>query len=114
MDGLVFYRLRLIDRDGSETFSTIVSADFGTLKPFAVQLSDDRAFVGVKIETEMDGCVRLQLFDLSGRLLQNRTLDLKRGLSESQFDLSDLPSGIFVLRAELPNGGTETVRLAKI
>lgn len=97
----VYYRLRQVDVDGTETISPIrvlqVPAAAGLLvqaypNPFQQQ-------VALTIRTGQAGAATIQLTDAVGRQLGQRKLDLPLGSSTLTLDeASGLPQGVYLLR----------------
>ncbi len=93
-----YYRLRQMDGDGSEKMSDVV---------FATLLSGDGQRIGVypnpgsgnttlKFGRQTAQPVNIQLLNLQGQVL--KTLDFDAGQFEYQFDMSNIATGIYMLR----------------
>jgi hypothetical protein len=57
----------------------------------------------VKVSNSFHGPVKLQLFDLTGRLLQKQELQKNETQLETNFKVSTLPTGLYLLRIQQGN-----------
>jgi hypothetical protein len=99
---LVYYRLRQVDTDGTETFSPVrqvrVTAPLGFAaeawpQPFGA------AGTNVTLRTATAGPATLLVHDALGRVILHRTLDLTAGTTAlSLAELGPLANGVYVLR----------------
>jgi len=95
LPGLNYYRLKMVDLDGSYAFSRIVALDFGGLTkgliifPNPVQTQLKMALSG------MNGPVRVSVFNSSGLLLIEKTIT---DIDEGQIDIRKIPAGIYILK----------------
>lgn len=99
----LFYRLKMIDKDGSYSYSGVVivrASGVGVQlqaspNPFTNQLS-------IQVQTEKAGMAQLTLRDLSGKIIESRALFMHPGSSMVPFsNVSMLPKGIYLLELEL-------------
>ncbi|MGI4740876.1 MAG: heparinase II/III domain-containing protein [Janthinobacterium lividum] len=95
--GLVYYRLRQLDQDGTATFSPVVSmggaalAAGATLLPVVPQPAHDQLRVQVAGTAQP---VVLQLLDGLGRMVRQQTYQ-----PATQLDINGLPTGVYYLTA---------------
>ncbi len=102
--GINYYRLKMVDLDGSYAYSKIESLVFSGEKALILYPNpvSDRVFITA------GGQVRqVELIDLLGRTVQSASGDLSAGL-----DVSRLVPGLYRVKLSLHGGYTETHRLA--
>jgi hypothetical protein len=104
-----FYRLRIIRRDGTETFSNSILLSAGNI---ALQLVSFKYFnyagiADIKIVTDKPGKVLVCIKDFSGRIVKMKPYDLHIGLNNLQWLTGMLPKG-YLLFQLWGNGLLET------
>ncbi|MCE3259860.1 MAG: hypothetical protein K0S12_1501 [Bacteroidetes bacterium] len=101
-EDVVYYRLKMIDRDGSYTYSKIVSlngdASAGnSLTLVSNSISDD--LLKVVVNSPSEGLVTLNIFDTQGKLLKNlKNQKVKQGNNSLTVDVSSLSSAVYILK----------------
>jgi len=69
-------------------------------------------YLQIHILTELSGIFDLQLFDINGRLVERRRINLNPGNNRFEFPTKDIPSGVFA--CSLTDGfSTVSMRLSK-
>ena len=101
-EGLTYYRLNEVDQAGKETLSNVI----------ALNRSSDSFMVGsiapvptsgisqVNIESVNNNIITVSLFDLAGRMMMNREVELTEGANQFDVDLSSFSSGIYMLNIQ--------------
>lgn len=109
----VSYRLRQVDTDGTATLTDPIMV--GRDGPDELQLlgtapnpARNQATVQYGVPEQMDGKVRLRLYDVLGRRVQSLETQARNGRHEKTLDVSGLSSGVYVLR--LSAGGQSVTR----
>ena len=101
-----YYRLRMVDRDGSFTFSRIRGLTFNstqvTLYP---NPADDVIYLGGQDLQEIE---RVAVADSQGKIVSESHGDLRHGIS-----LKNMPAGLYFLNAHQHNGKRTTFRVFK-
>jgi len=101
-----YYRLRLVDKDGSFTYSPIriisKDSDFEiNLKIFPNPTTD---FANINYQINIDKAdFKIEIFDQMGRQVGiNLTRDnLTKGVYSEQIDLNSLPNGVYILKTQI-------------
>ncbi len=112
------YRLRQTDFDGTTSYSPIVEVQVGVPTRFAlhdVAPNPIRSAAKVRYEIPARAAVRLEVYDLTGRLV-SRLVDEEQeaGRREVTFDAAGLASGTYVLRATAgTNSETRTLTVVR-
>lgn len=102
--GVSYYRLKMVDRDGSFTYSNIVA--------IAIKLDDSIAVYPVPAESSLTivydsnntGTVTVNVVDAIGQLLVTRTEGVVQGFNNFQLDISQLPVGAYFINVVDDNG----------
>jgi hypothetical protein len=106
------YRLAQVDVDGTANFSDPVTVRFGN--PDGLELlgsfpnpARSQATVRFAVPDQTTGDVQLELYDLLGRQVKTIPAAEASGRVEQTLDVSDLPSGTYLLRLSA-GGQTQT------
>ncbi|MDH7461760.1 T9SS type A sorting domain-containing protein [Chitinophagaceae bacterium 26-R-25] len=104
LSGTVYYRLQMVDHDGSYSYSKTISLHLinpGTTtwpNPFTNEIN-------VSIYLNDNTAVEARLYDLNGKMVFSKTQPATKGMNRIQLDgLSNLKSGMYMI--ELRNGST--------
>ncbi|MBC7867660.1 MAG: T9SS type A sorting domain-containing protein, partial [Gloeobacteraceae cyanobacterium ES-bin-316] len=89
LNGLNYYRLRMIDVDGTFKLSPVKTVQFGTRQDLLVFPTLTSSLIFVQSPTK----VTAQLVNLLGEVLQQQVVN-----GTSSFNLSSLPSGMYFIR----------------
>jgi hypothetical protein len=97
VDGLNYYRLKQIDNNGSFVYSNIVSVDIKKtgVEFFSVFPNPANNILNLNINSKSNAVATLSIFDMSGRLLLNQTLQLNKGNQILSKDISKLNTGTY-------------------
>jgi hypothetical protein len=111
--GSVSYRLRQVDTDGSATLTDPITV--GRAGPERLQLlgtapnpASRRVTVRYGVPESIDGPVRMRLYDVLGRQVRSVGATVEPGRHKQRLGVSDLSSGVYVLR--LSTGGRSVIR----
>jgi uncharacterized delta-60 repeat protein len=102
-----FYRLKIIDQDGSFTYSKVLVVRFEermTVQAFPNPVKND---LNVQFKVPA-GKVDLALFDAAGRLVRNRQVTSNGNQLTVLVDMSGLTRGIYVLKV-----GVQSIKIIK-
>ncbi len=107
LNGVVYYRLQSVDKDGSSTFSKVVSVQLTVDRlPFTVVPNPARDFVTVK----GNHIASVQVIDNIGRVVKVVTL---KDATNPVLSVSSLPTGVYHLRIETMDGKVKGVGFVK-
>jgi hypothetical protein len=97
-EGVTFYRLQMIDKDGRKNYSKTVTAEMKTagftLNAFPNPVSNE---LTVKVNGGINGKGQMELADAVGRIVRRYTLD---GSGILKIPMTDLANGIYLLKYE--------------
>ncbi|MBC6697449.1 T9SS type A sorting domain-containing protein [Hymenobacter puniceus] len=116
--GIRYYRLRQIDVDGQENFYGPKVLSFsGSATAEARMEAYPNPFqneVRLTMQSEAAGKGQLQLLDLTGRVVLERSTELTSGTNDLELqNLSGVQSGTYLLRVVTPAGKPQTQRIIK-
>jgi hypothetical protein len=106
--GVNFYRLRIIDIDGSKSYSDIIKL-VTSKKPLAVTklypnpVSD---VLNLQLQSEKRQVVNAAVYDLSGKQLKLQVIELNNGFNEATIRLTDLAGGSYFIQLKSPDGSS--------
>ncbi len=103
-----YYRLRIIDNDGSYTYSNTVMVKVpGSMHIISVYPSPFVDKVNVDITAEKTENIRVKIFDLEGRSVTVKNCLINQGMNKVTIEgLGSLPQGLYVLKIQ---SGTRTL-----
>jgi 1,4-alpha-glucan branching enzyme len=109
-----FYRLKKVDTDGRFSFSAVIRLN-GNIKNISIAATPNPFIDGLKVNiaTPVKVAVTLVLTDLSGRMLQQRVVQLLAGVNVLEMPEADkLSAGSYLLSMQSPQQ-TTSIRIIK-
>ncbi|GAB4451934.1 MAG: hypothetical protein OHK0036_12940 [Bacteroidia bacterium] len=94
--GIAYYRLKMIDKDGSFKFSKIVDTDFNKCNNIRTQIYAYGKDIIAQITSESSQSLRIYVYDALGRILLDKPLEISEGANNFQFPLDVAKSIYFV------------------
>lgn len=116
--GIVYYRVRQINIDGSIVYSSTVKIGQGDIEPFAIQQNYPNPFnpsTSISVEMFEESFVEIVVYSLVGSELERLHEGyLSKGVHSFTFDGIHLPSGIYLFTVSTPSfSQTRKMILAK-
>jgi hypothetical protein len=113
--GTYLYRIRKVNKDGSDTYSNTVEITVNPVsESFAVHsIAPNPAFdnVTIRYSSDISGKVQFAIYDLAGKKLKDiYEGTMSTGQYTQQFSVSDLPNGNYLVMAMF-NGNSQHFRL---
>jgi hypothetical protein len=62
------------------------------------------SFVMIEVNGQVEGEASLEVFDMSGRLIQQMPMNASSSFAEAQVDLSAMQPGNYIVRVQTKNG----------
>lgn len=111
-----YYRLRMLDRDGAVTFSTIVVVSNGAQGVFLHSLSPSvvRSRTKLNIQSSVDANMQVVITDVNGRIVNRQSLALINGSQDIWLDASGFASGIYQVTGVVKGEKIATLRFIKL
>jgi hypothetical protein len=103
MAGTIFYRLRLLNKDGSSSYSRIITLSRPVDPGFEwVRLHPNpaRDRLSVELFSRNTGAAFLRIFNAQGGQLAAYPFNLRAGASSLTIPVQDLPPGVYFLVAD--------------
>lgn len=98
---ILYYRLMQVDFDGTFDYSNIVSLKLEAVKNTVTAFPNPATkTLFLRFRSHVNHLIWVELFDLQGRKIRNITFSPEPGLNLFQFDVSDLPEGVYYCRVE--------------
>ena len=99
-NGVSYYRLAQTDYDGtSEIFDPIAVTCESSITGYSVYPNPANEVLNIDIElTSYQGNdVEIEIMDINGRVIQSQHAQLDRGYNHLEVDLSEIPSGLYMI-----------------
>lgn len=116
-DAMPYYRLRSVDRDGSEELSEVIHLRGGEASMPASMTLFPNPFARratLRYHQAQAGRCTVEVHDLTGRRAGAWTAEGDAGLNQFTMDLAGQPAGAYLVRLTLPDGETVTRRAVKL
>lgn len=103
-----YYRLTQVDYDGttSSTEAVILESDCDLISNTGIMIYPNPTMKDVNVElfSEVEGEAKLTISDLTGRILNQSTINLNAGISIQNVDLTTYDYGVYMFSIEDNNG----------
>jgi len=108
-EGTYYYRIKIVDRDNRSNYSEVKHVNYR----FAANeiVLGPNPFVSVINISNLSQVSRLDIIDLSGRILQTKQLNNE---STTQLKAPGLPAGVYHLKISKTNGTSSVIKLVKL
>jgi hypothetical protein len=99
--GTVYYRLKMVDKDGQFAYSDVKSVQF-TNAGFAVTLYPNpvKSFTKLNITLDQAQVIKVSVNDALGNLVKQIQINGQKGMNEKTLDLSIVPTGSYMIRIQ--------------
>ncbi len=114
-----YYRLKMIDFDGSFEFSDVIVVETDCtiidqdIKVFPNPIGVNEDVLTIDIRSEMSKHMTLSIITLQSHKTKEITTDLESGLNKIRWDIADLPSGIYFLVLDNGYSAKKAVKFVK-
>ena len=103
---IVYYRIKQINKDGSEVFTSQVKIGQGVTEPFVVEQNYPNPFnprTSIVVDLLEDSDVEITVYNLEGKEITKLFKGfLTSGTHKFSFDASELPSGVYLYKVSTP------------
>ncbi len=94
--GIAYYRLKMIDKDGSFKYSGMADVNFGKCNNLRTQIYGYDKNIVINVQTENNQNIRAVVFDVLGRILTDKLLEVHTGANTFQLPVEVTQSIYFV------------------
>ena len=98
--GMNFYRLKMVDRDNSVSYSAIRSLRNGGATSLNLYPNPAHDMLNLEFSAAKAGKVELSIIDLSGRIIKTSNLQILQGMNTMKYQIPDLQPGTYVLKIQ--------------
>jgi hypothetical protein len=92
-----FYRLKIVDIDGSFSYSNIVELKVSSSDDIKIKYNRASAVFTVDFKVESAGKAQVTVHSIDGKKVQQTEKSLQAGISQTVVNLSNLATGIYVV-----------------
>lgn len=102
-EGTNYYRLRMVDKDGTFSFSTIKTVKFSSLSQMQLCPNPASTTIVIDLQSAGGGNEKLEVFNATGILVQTSLISLSQGINRVTINVSALSKGVYYIRALAAN-----------
>lgn len=114
---VIYYRLTMIDRDGTKEKSQVVQVNFsekrGQLESAIAYPNPFSSAVHISVPAVTDDKLVLHVTDMQGRVVAEVAEMLTMGINDISLNLGSLQKGIYFIKATTGNGETRVMKVVK-
>jgi len=93
----VYYRLQVVENDGSFTYSNVVALSLSNATSFSIYPNPVRNNLSLLVQSSKTELVSIQVVDLLGKVLHQEPAQLSIGLNHVSFNVASLSKGNYVV-----------------
>lgn len=116
LNGNNYYRLKMSDKDGSVTYSTIIMLSNGVdgivIQSMMPTMVRDRTRLNITSSSKVN--LQLVVTDVNGRVIQNQSVSLQPGNQDIWINATRLAQGMYQVTGYAPGEKTATYRFIKL
>lgn len=112
VEGNNFYRLKMIDQDGSFAYSRVRKVDFKIKSQLTLHPNPVSDFLTVAA-ADLNSLVRLEITNMSGHKVREIEEQQLQSLSGGIVDVKDLPSGMYIFNITSKDGSVRAEKIFK-
>lgn len=102
--GFNYYRLNMVDNDGSFEYSNLIQISYNKdKKPLKIFPNPFKNELTIEYDSSSEGVASIGIYDLSGKLLLDRTISISQGASSHSLEVNGLAPGIYIARVLMPD-----------
>lgn len=113
LSGASYYQVQQQDIDGRKTASPVLLNECGARQSLKVFPNPVLSSCWVSMQSPSGGKVMMRLYDMKGRLLQQRQETLLAGNNQLELAMSRFANGVYSLVVTWPDGQVKVARLEK-
>ena len=114
LNGVNYYRLKMVETTGKSTYSAIKSIIFGKDLSARVYPSLFQDILTVDVNSsQAKGDVSIQIFDIAGNLMVNKKLNYANGFGQVTMPTGNLTAGVYIVKI-IENQATLQTKVTKL
>ena len=105
VNGMLYYRLAMIDKDGSIAYSKIVTINIKNAKTFVIEnvkLSAGSSSLKINVSTSESQLLSFAVADVSGRIVVAKNIQLQAGTNNIIANIPAISKGIYYVKMQTP------------
>lgn len=106
-NGVNYYRLKMIDINGSFSYSSVVSVKFAGKEGISIYPNPVKETINAELFKGKSEKATVSISDITGRILVEKQVELQKGFNLIQLNTSELTKGTYLL---IVNGSNKTVK----
>jgi hypothetical protein len=107
--GTNYYRLKQIDNDARTSYSSLVTLKGNkNFSVSAVYPNPAKDEIKLSINADRDGKITYSIIDITGKILQQKAVNLASGNNNLNLNIAALPAGLYQIRILTESGETRT------
>ena len=116
LSGNNYYRLRMLDKDGSTTYSTIIVVSNGSKGVMLHSVAPTMVTGRTKLNIQSSANTNMQLVvtDINGRIVHKQSVSLSNGSQDIWLDAARFSAGMFQVTGYVNGEKTATLRFIKL
>ena len=113
LNGINYYRLRLIDKDNSQKVSDIVSVRNSFVSRMTIYPNPAKNLITIELSAEKIENAQIDITDLNGAKVLRSHATLTSGTNKVTFNIGSLPAGIYNVNVKTTSG-SQTIKISKL
>ena len=94
----VYYKLKQTDYDGKYTYSSIISVNSKSNAFEIIESYANNGVINISINSNINKSAFIELYDITGSLVYNNKLLIKKGINSYKINVSEYSSGVYFIR----------------
>ena len=99
-NGVNYYRLQSFDKDGSSSYSKVISVNFGDIQTFSIAPNPARDYATINFSKAVDKGT-IKVYDITGKQVIKQSLS---GTNSYKLNTQSLKGGLYVIKVNTPTG----------
>jgi hypothetical protein len=99
-NGINYYRLQTVDKDGSSSYSKVVSVNFGGKQSFSIIPNPARDFATISFSKTVDKAT-IAVYDITGKAVITQSVS---GTNAYKLNTQTLTNGVYVIKVKTDTG----------
>ncbi len=112
LSGTNYYKLNQVDFDGKNTPSNVIAIKTGLTESTITAYATSKE-LSFTVNALKAGIVRAQIFDVAGRKILDKTINLTVGVNINTLNIADLQQGVYIAKISTDGGKTLSQKFVK-